>query len=50
MSLDGGAEAFSSLQEEPDQAVADLQPHAGGDQSHLPRRTVSGGHVQDHQS
>lgn len=40
----------SSLQEEPDQAVSDLQPHAGWNQSHLSWRTVPGGHFQDHQS
>lgn len=40
----------SSLQEEPDQAVSDLQPHAGWNQSHLPRRTVPGWHFQDYQS
>lgn len=40
----------SSLQEEPDQAVSDLQPHVGWNQSHLPWRTVPGRHFQDHKS
>lgn len=38
----------SPLQEEPDQAVSDLQPHAGWNQGHLPWRIFPGGHVQDH--
>ena len=33
------------LQEAPDQTVPDLQPHAGGDQSHLPRGTLPGRHL-----
>ena len=33
------------LEEAPDQTVPDLQPHAGGDQSHLPRGTLPGRHL-----
>lgn len=41
---------FFSLQTEPDQALTDLQPHAGWNQSHLPWGTLPRGQLQDHQS
>lgn len=41
---------FWPLQEEPDQAVSDLQSYAGRNQGNLPWRTIPRRHVQDYQS